>query len=218
MRVILDTDVPSFKDNQSSIIRRAMMKAPAEIQTPRLVLSRPEAADAESIFQRYASDPEVTRLLSWRRHQSIAETEGFLRFSAQSWEDWPAGPYLIRSRDSGQLLGGTGLAFAGANDAVTGYVLAKDAWGKGYATEALTAVVQIAPQIGVKRLIAQCHPDHQKSRRVLEKCGFVRDLNWTQQTEFPNLAPGVPQDVLCYERLFEPNPRTRTPEPLNPNP
>lgn len=192
------------------------MKAPLEILTARLVLSRPEAGDAESIFHRYASDPEVTRYLSWRRHQSIAETEEFLMFSAQSWEDWPAGPYLIRSRDDGQLLGGTGLAFAGADGAVTGYVLAKDAWGKGYATEALTAMVQIAPQIGVKRLIAQCHPEHQKSWRILQKCGFVRDTNWTQQVEFPNLAPGVLQDVLCYELRLEPNPRTPEPEPMNP--
>ena len=127
---------------------------------------------------------------------------------------WAAGPYFIWLRDDGQPLGGTGLAFAGADGAVTGYVLAKDAWGKGYATEALTAMVQIAPQIGVKRLIAQCHPEHQKSWRILQKCGSVRDTNWTQQVEFPNLAPGVLQDVLCYELCFA----NRTLKPLNPNP
>jgi ribosomal-protein-alanine N-acetyltransferase len=181
------------------------MKAPLEIQTARLVLRPPESRDAETIFARYASDPDVTRYLSWPRHQSIAETEAFLNFSAQSWEDWPAGPYLIRLRDTGQLLGGTGLAFDTADHAVTGYVLAKDAWGKGFATEALMAIVQLAPGVGVKRLTAQCHPEHQKSWRILEKCGFARDPSWTQQAEFPNLAPGVLQDVLCYELRFAPN-------------
>ena len=182
------------------------MKAPVEIQTARLVLRRPEPGDAQPIFERYASDPEVTRYLSWARHRSIAETEAFLNCSAQSWEDWPAGPYLIRLRDTGQLLGGTGLAFEAADHAVTGYVLARDAWGKGVATEALMAMVQIAPEVGVRRLSALCHPQHQASWRILEKCGFVRDPNWTQPAEFPNLTPGVLQDCLRYERLFEPEP------------
>jgi [ribosomal protein S5]-alanine N-acetyltransferase len=174
------------------------MKAPARIETARLVLVRPQAGDAASIFERYASDPDVTRFLGWRRHESVAETEAFLEFSAEEWERWPAGPYLIWSREDGRLLGGTGFAFEGDHQAVTGYVLAKDAWGKGYATEALAAIVDVARQIGVDRLYAFCHPQHRASWRVLEKCGFARDGSWTRQAEFPNLAPGVFQDMVCY--------------------
>jgi RimJ/RimL family protein N-acetyltransferase len=54
-------------------------------------------------------------------------------------------------------------------------VLARDAWGQGFATEALAAVLDIAGAIGVARLFALCHPAHRPSRRVLEKCGFVLD-------------------------------------------
>ena len=175
------------------------MKAPPRIETARLILLQPKASDAAGIFERYASDPDVTRFLSWPRHQSIADTEAFLRFSAQEWERWPAGPYLIRSRD-GELLGGTGLSFEAPHQAMTGYVLAKDAWGKGYATEALRAMIDIGRGIGVTRLYALCHPEHRASQRVLEKCGFARD--GTRQAEFPNLIPGVQQDVLCYAIVF----------------
>jgi RimJ/RimL family protein N-acetyltransferase len=178
------------------------VKAPPQIETARLVLSRPAPGDADAIFQRYASDPDVTRFLGWPRHQSIADTQTFLAFSVREWERWPAGPYLIWSRGNGQLLGGTGFGFETPDQAVTGYVLAKDAWGKGYATEALTAIVQLARDIGVRRLKALCHPEHRNSWHVLEKCGFVRDSTWSKQVEFPNLAPGVPQDVVCYEMLF----------------
>jgi [ribosomal protein S5]-alanine N-acetyltransferase len=174
------------------------VKAPAETLTTRLVLRPPTAADAASIFGRYASDPEVTRFLGWPRHESVAETEAFVRFSAEEWVRWPAGPYLIWSRSDGRLLGGTGLAFEEPKRAVTGYVLAKDAWGQGYATEALRAIVDVARQVGVTRLYALCHPEHRASWRVLEKCGFARDAGWNRQAEFPNLAPGVLQDVLCY--------------------
>ncbi|SRR6266540_4027306 len=177
------------------------MKGPLQIETARLVLSRPENDDAETIFQRYANDPDVTRFLGWPRHQSVADTRAFLEFSAQEWERWPAGPYLIRSRDSGRLLGSTGFGFETADEAATGYVLATDAWGKGYATEALMAIVGAAPRIGVRRLYALCHPEHRPSWRVLEKCGFLRDATWSQRVEFPNLAPGVLQDTVCYTML-----------------
>jgi [ribosomal protein S5]-alanine N-acetyltransferase len=177
-------------------------KAPSRLETERLILVPPQLEDAAAIFERYSGDPEVTRFLGWARHRSIAETESFLTFSADEWKRWPAGPYLIRSRDTGELLGGTGLGFEATDRAVTGYVLAKDAWGKGYATEALRAMVDLAPRVGVARLYALCHPDHRASWRVLEKCGFVRDAAWSRRQEFPNLAPDVQQDVFCYSMAF----------------
>jgi RimJ/RimL family protein N-acetyltransferase len=80
-------------------------------------------------------------------------------------------------------------------------VLARDAWGQGFATEALGAMLDVAGRIGVARLFALCHPAHRPSQRVLEKCGFVLDDPPTRLTEFPNLAPGIQQDALCYARF-----------------
>ena len=174
---------------------------PATIETARLVLAAPVAADTEPIFHRYASDPEVTRYVGWPRHRSLDDTRAFLAFSDAQWARWPAGPYLIRSREDGRLVGGTGLAFDAPDEAMTGYVLARDAWGHGFATEVLGAMVDLARALGVRRLYALCHPDHRASWRVLEKCGFARERG-SPRTEFPNLAPGVLQDVLCYARLL----------------
>ena len=179
------------------------MKAPLQFGTDRLILAAPTSADADAIFERYASDPDVTRYLGWPRHQSVADTQGFLAFSAAEWQRWPAGPYLIRARSDGRLLGSTGLGFERPDEAITGYVLAKDAWGKGYATEALRAMVDVSRRIDVLRICAICHPEHHASWRVLEKCGFRRDGSWSKQAEFPNLAPGSLQDVLYYELVLE---------------
>ena len=177
------------------------MKAPLLLETDRLILAAPTAADAEAVFQRYAGDADVTRYVGWPRHESIADTQGFLAFSAANWDRWPAGAYLIRARRDGRLLGGTGLGFEQANRAMTGYVLAKDAWGNGYATEALRAMVDLARSLEVSHLFALCHPEHRASWHVLEKCGFERDAAWQRQIEFPNLARGKLQDVLCYARV-----------------
>ena len=174
------------------------MKAPIQLKTTRLILRQPLMSDAVEVFNRYASDAEVTRFLGWPRHESVQDTEAFLRFSAQEWDRWPAGPYLIVSRADGQLLGTTGFGFQTPQEAMTGYVLARDAWGKGFATEALTAIIDVAARIGVTRLLALCHPEHRPSQRVLEKCGFVFDAASKPMVEFPNLSTGVRREALYY--------------------
>jgi RimJ/RimL family protein N-acetyltransferase len=174
------------------------MKAPEFFETVRLVLHRPRATDIEAIFTRYASDPDVTRFVAWSRHKSLGDTEAFLAFSDAEWDRWPAGPYILRSRADGTLLGSAGLAFETSYRASTGYVLAKDAWGKGYATEALQAIVEIARTVGIRRLYAICHTEHRASWRVLEKAGFLQEGILHRHTEFPNLSPGELSDVFCY--------------------
>jgi RimJ/RimL family protein N-acetyltransferase len=176
------------------------MKGQERLETARLVLRKPTLADAEAVFQRYASDREVTKFLSWRRHQSIEETRAFLECSEREWTQWASGAYLIESREPAGLLGSTGLHFESTMIAITGYVLAKDAWGYGYATEALSAIVELARTLGVRSLRASCHVENIASMRVLEKCGFVREKP-DHYVTFPNLGP-IPVESLGYVRTF----------------
>lgn len=176
------------------------MKAPERIETARLLLRKPTLEDAEAVFSRYSSDAEVTKYLAWSTHTTIEDTKAFLRFSSAEWEKWPAGPYLIESGTSRRLLGGTGLAFETPTSAATGYVFARDAWGHGYATEALGAIVVVARDLGIHDLYALCHVDNQASVRVLEKCGFVLESTSTHSAEFPNLRAGHSRICLCYSR------------------
>lgn len=174
------------------------MKGPEFLETTRLVLRRPIAADVERIYARYSSDPEVTKYVGWPRHRSIEETRAFLAFSEAEWNRWPAGPYLVECQSDRQLLGSTGLTFESPTVAATGYVLARDAWGRGYATEALAAVVGVARQMGVRRLYAICHANHRASIHVLEKCGFVLEDLLAGFADFPNLGSRQREDCLRY--------------------
>jgi ribosomal-protein-alanine N-acetyltransferase len=179
-----------------------MAGPPERLETERLVLRKPQFDDASAMFARYANDPDVTRLLGWPRHLSIDATRAFVDVSHGTWAQWPAGPYLVESRESGELLGATGFGFETPFRAATGYVLARDAWGKGYATEALQAVTRIAAAIGVVRLYALCHAEHRASARVLEKCDFACEGLLKKYAEFPNLGVDGPCDVLCYARIL----------------
>lgn len=172
------------------------------VETARLRLRRPVQADAETIFTRYASDFVVTKYLSWPTHRSLADTLAFLSWSDREWERAPAGPYLVLAREDGHLLGSTGLMFESPDRATTGYVFARNEWGQGYATESLQAMVDLARDLGVRRLETICHVDHRPSAHVIEKCGFEFEGIRRNHTEFPNLVPGVKSDVRSYARVF----------------
>ena len=167
------------------------------VETERLLLRRPNAADAPAIFARYASDPEVTRYMAWPTHRSLDDTYTFLRFCDGVWARWPtAGPLLVFARDGVTLFGGAGIVNDSPDVAQIGYVLARDAWGRGYATEALLASVEAARAAGVRRLEAGVHVDHPASCRVLEKAGFLRE--GIRPGHFPNLPPAATRDAALY--------------------
>jgi RimJ/RimL family protein N-acetyltransferase len=51
-----------------------------------------------------------------------------------------------------------------------GYILHPDAWGKGYATEAVVALLKLR---GSTKVLGKVHVPNFGSKRVLEKAGFV---------------------------------------------
>jgi RimJ/RimL family protein N-acetyltransferase len=181
-----------------------MVVPPRAVTTERLLLRAPLLDDAEAIHARYASDPDVTRYLGWQRHRSLADTRGFLEFASAVWDKGCPIAFLAFLREGGLLVGSTGLVFERAEAATTGYALARDAWGHGFATEMTLAMVDLAfrwPNIW--RLSAICHLDNQKSERVLSKAGFIREGTLRRHTVFPNLGTPRPQDVALWARVRE---------------
>lgn len=170
------------------------------IETERLVLRRPRVSDEPAIFSRYASDPEVTRYMSFPTHRSLADTHAFIEFCDGLWARWPqAGPLLVFARDGVTLFGGAGIVNNTATLAQIGYLLARDAWGRGYATEALLASIEAARAAGVRRLEAGVHVEHEPSCHVLEKAGFVRErVRPGRPADFPNLPPAASRDAALY--------------------
>lgn len=97
---------------------------------------------------------------------------------ARWWASQPQDPCtpnfgIVESR-TGRLIGAAGL---GRQDNVgeveLGYWLRRDAWGRGYATEAGRGVIAIARILGHRQLVAGHFLDNPASGRVLRKIGFV---------------------------------------------
>jgi RimJ/RimL family protein N-acetyltransferase len=167
------------------------------IRTARLTLRAPVPEDARAIFETYASDPEVTRYMGWPRHQKVASTEWFVSFALHEWKTHGVGTHLIFVGE--QLIGSTGLHVdtTTRGEVATGYVLGRAFWGRGYATEACRAMVELARRRGDLRVSAYCHADHVASARVLEKSGLFLEGIRPKHLVFPNYGPGL-EDVRLY--------------------
>jgi [ribosomal protein S5]-alanine N-acetyltransferase len=180
------------------------MQLPNELLTERLQLRRPAISDAEQIFARYSHDPDVCRFLAWRPHQSVADTIAYLQRMLADEEEKSHG-YLIFTRDSGELLGSIGCGVLGADGVRVqfGYCLAKDAWGRGFATEATRAFVHaVLGDQSIWRIQALCDVDNAASAGVLEKCGLKFEGTLRRYMVLPNLGD-LPRDVYCYAKVRE---------------
>jgi ribosomal-protein-alanine N-acetyltransferase len=142
------------------------------LETQRLLLRPWKESDAEALFA-YAHTPNVGPAAGWKPHGSIEETRAILKSFMEEDETW-----AVVLRSNSQLLGSFGLhrdAMRGSEikARALGYVLAEEAWGHGYATEAAQRVLSFAFEEFGLELVSVCHfPFNARSRRVIEKCGF----------------------------------------------
>ena len=82
--------------------------------------------------------------------------------------------WAVMDRGSGELIGDAGLEVT-AYGVELGYTLARDAWGRGLATEAAQLCVDAAfGPLDIPRLVAVADVENPASARVLEKLGFLR--------------------------------------------
>jgi ribosomal-protein-alanine N-acetyltransferase len=171
-----------------------------EILTERLRLRPPTLEDAEQIFARYGQDPAVCRYMSWIPHRSIEDTVTYLNKIIGDNAEGRSFGFLIFSNASGELLGSVGGAIE-KQRMQFGYCLARDAWGKGFATEAARAFVAAALEIPeLWRIQAFCDVDNRASARVLEKIGLEREGTLRRYMVLPNLG-AAPRDVHCYAKV-----------------
>lgn len=173
------------------------MILPPELVTSRLRMRPPTESDAERIFARYGQDPHVSRYMSWTPHRSIDDTREFLWRIVGDNEQGTSAGYLIFSRGSDELLGSVGGGIQGPRMQF-GYCLARDAWGQGFATEAVREFVAAATaQPSIWRVQAFCDVENRASARVLEKAGLTLEGTLRRYMVLPNMG-GEPRDMLCY--------------------
>ncbi len=143
--------------------------------TPRLVLRRSRPEDARAISG-YRSDPDVHRYQGWDRTDVAgvgAEIEEMARRAPGEPDGWVQ--LSVELREGGELVGDVGLSLVGGEPGVikVGYTIAPAFQGRGYATEAVGALVAYAFDVlGAEVVRAHASAENAASIRVAEKVGM----------------------------------------------
>jgi RimJ/RimL family protein N-acetyltransferase len=155
------------------------------IETERLILRKPRLEDADAAAE-HLTDPEVMRYIgiggaAIPRGECVAVVQRWL----DRWDVNGFGQFAVERRDDSRFLGRLGLLVwdralwepsnlcdAAEPQIELGWTLAREHWGRGYATEGAAAVRDWAfGELAVENLVSIIHPDNRASARVAEKLG-----------------------------------------------
>jgi ribosomal-protein-alanine N-acetyltransferase len=101
--------------------------------------------------------------------------ERLIAHQLKHWEEHRYGWWAVELRESGALLGWNGLQFLPeTGETEVGYLLAREYWGRGLATEGAHASVEYGfEHLGLLTIIGITHPENTASQHVLEKLGMT---------------------------------------------
>ena len=174
--------------------------SPPRLETVRLVLDAHVADDLDDVAAMWA-DPDVVRHINGKPSSRQESWFRLLRYRGL----WPLlgfGYWAIRERETGRFVGDIGLAdFRRALDPSidgfpeAGWVLSRWAHGRGYASEALTAVLEWLDRGEAhRRVVCLVSEGNVASIRVAEKNGFMpaclSDIGSETALMFVRDAPG----------------------------
>ena len=147
------------------------------IETERLILRSPRPGDAEPMFRNWASDPEVTKFLSWPAHSDI----GVSQWVIDSWikeEEGGEGilQLMIVPRELGEPIGTISIVRFDREMGIAelGYCIGQQWWHQGITTEALKAVIAyLLASHGISKVTAKHDVNNPHSGGVMRKAGMI---------------------------------------------
>ncbi len=148
------------------------------IETERLILRPFTVDDAEDMYRNWASDPEVTKYLTWPAHPDAELTRTLLKDWVSRYEAGDFFNWAIARKETGEVIGNISVVSLteqiGA--AEIGYCMGRRFWGQGIMLEALLAVEDyLFETVGLLRICAGHDVNNPKSGRVMDKAGMTRE-------------------------------------------
>lgn len=159
-----------------------------------IVLRRFTLGDAGDVFE-YASDPKVTDHLTWYPHKNIEDTIDTMK---RLFLNNPF-MYAIALPEGDKCIGSIDLRIVEKHNYATfGFCLAQPYWGKGYMTQALGLLIDLAfNTLKLHRMEGRYVPGNPGVGRVMEKCGMKKE----GLTKESALIKGEYHDEIIYGLL-----------------
>ena len=150
-------------------------KGTLSLETPRLLLRRAQKEDALPMFRNWASDPEVTKFLTWPTYQSVEAAYPVLTLWEESYRNPDFYQWMIVLKDLGEPIGSISVVRLDetTETAEIGYCIGKPWWHLGLTAEALQAVIKyLFQEVGMNRIEAKHDVNNPNSGAVMRKCGM----------------------------------------------
>jgi ribosomal-protein-alanine N-acetyltransferase len=128
------------------------------------------------MFRNWASDPEVTKYLTWPAHGSMAISEMVIDSWLGEYEKDSYYQWMIVPKELGEPIGSISVVRQNEQieEAEIGYCIGSRWWHRGIVSEALTAVMgYLFEEVGMNRVAARHDPNNPNSGRVMRKCGMI---------------------------------------------
>ncbi len=172
------------------------------LETLRLTLREYTEDDTAAVLA-YQSDPRYLRYYPWEE-RTLEDVRRFVGAFVEWQSESPRRRFqlAVLLRESGMLIGSCGVRRKPDDDteADIGFELSPEHWGRGYATEAATAMAGFAfRELGVMRLSSWCVAENAASARVLEKLGMSLEGRLPVAEHFK----GRDWDMLLYGMTCE---------------
>jgi RimJ/RimL family protein N-acetyltransferase len=166
--------------------KEQFLEAPV-IFTPRLKISQLIADDAEALFQ-YRSDPTVCRYQSFEP-SSLDDAKALINDLQSNSFDVPGSwfQFGIRLRETGLLIGDLGVHFMDydSRQVEIGFTLAPDYQGRGYGTEAVSALIDyLLGPLHKHRVFASVDPRNKASIALMNRIGMRQEAHFRESLWF----------------------------------
>ncbi len=146
------------------------------LETERLRLSPQTHADAALLYP-VMGDPEVMAYWDVSEIDDPEVVASIVGSQVEAMEAGRAMHWVMRGLSDAVFVGACDLSDIDRwhRRAEVGFMLGRDAWGRGYGLEAMQAVVSFAAANGLRRLTARTHLGNRRSETLLEKLGFAEE-------------------------------------------
>ena len=146
------------------------------LETERLRLDPLAASDAEHLFP-IMGDPEVMAYWDVPEVDDPDLVAQIVASQVEAMNDGRAIYWAMRTLSDQQFLGSCDLSEIDRwhRRAEVGFMLGRDAWGQGYALEAMRTIVAFAASGGLRKLTARTHLGNRRSEALLLKLGFAEE-------------------------------------------
>ena len=158
-------------NSQIESIEEIEVHGTAEMWTERLALRRYRPEDAVPLYQYLGTDPEMYKYSGWNPYATPEMAQETVRRFIDSYDDEHVYSWVM---DFDDVVIGTIGAYDYEDDQIeVGFSVVQRWQGRGYATEALTRVLEyLTENEGITCVTAWCAAENIGSKRVLEKSGM----------------------------------------------